>query len=93
MKIRLELVQRTSEGERCPTPVVLLKVRDRYEAFAEVPFRVDTQADVATMPISLADREGIPYTKGRPGTGRRIAGRVKKYRDRLRVFIAGQEHD
>jgi hypothetical protein len=53
-------------------------------------FRVDTQADVTTVPISLAERERIPYARDREGTARGIAGRVKKYWDRLRVVIAGR---
>lgn len=93
MKVRLQLVQRTSEGEPCPLPVVMLRVRDRYDTFAELKFRVDTQADVSVVPINLAEKEAIPFTKIRPGTARGIAGKVAKYRDRIRVTIAGQEHD
>jgi hypothetical protein len=73
--------------------VVLLKVRDRYGAFAEVSFRVDTQADVTTMPISLARKEAIPFGTTRPGTARGIAGKVARYRDRIHLVIAGREHD
>jgi hypothetical protein len=73
--------------------VVLLKVHDRYGTFAEVAFRVDTQADVTTIPISLAQKEAIPFTKARPGTARGIGGKIAKYRDRLHVVIAGREHD
>lgn len=93
MKARLALVPRTSEGEACPTPVVCLQVRDRYGTSADLKFRVDTQADVTTIPISLAEKEAIPFKKERPGTGRGIAGKITKYRDRIRVVIAGREHD
>lgn len=93
MKARIKLVPRTSDGEPCPLPVVVLNVRDRYGALAELRFRVDTQADVTAMPISMAEREHIPYTRAREGTARGVTGRVKKYRGRLRVVIAGREHD
>jgi len=73
--------------------VVRLQVRDRYGAFAALKFRVDSQADVTTIPISLAEREAIPFTKAAPGTARGISGRVKKYRDRIGLVIAGREHD
>jgi hypothetical protein len=93
MKARLQLMERTSEGEPCPTPTVRLRVRDRYGALAPLEFRVDTQADVTSIPISLAEREHIPYVRTRPGTARGLTGKVKKYRDRLRAVIAGCEHD
>ncbi len=93
MRARLALQERTSAGEPCPTPVVRLKVRDRYGTFADMQFRVDTQADVTAIPTRLAEREAIPFAKVREGTARGIAGRVKKYRDRIRLVIAGREHD
>jgi hypothetical protein len=93
MKVRLVLESKTSGGESCPTPVVWLQVRDRYDTFASLKFRVDTQADVTTLPISLAQKEAVPFTKTRPGTARGIAGKIAKYRDRIRVVIAGREHD
>jgi hypothetical protein len=71
----------------------MLRVRDRYGALAEVEFRVDTQADVTTIPISLAERERLSFARTRPGTARGISGKVVKYRDRVRVVIAGREHD
>jgi hypothetical protein len=67
-------------------------VADRFGALAPVKFRVDTQADVTTVPANLAEREFIPLKKERPGIGRGIAGKIKKYRDRIRVVIAGREH-
>jgi len=74
MKVRIPLVERTREGEPCPTPAVTLKVRDRQGTFAEVKFRVDTQADVATMPVSLAEKEPVPCKVGRQS--RRRQGRA-----------------
>jgi hypothetical protein len=93
MKVRLELVPRIIDGESCATPMVTLRVRDRFGGLVAVPFRVDTQADVATMPITLAQKEAIPFTTARPGTARGLTGSVMKFRDRLRVMIAGREHD
>jgi hypothetical protein len=93
MKVRLALEPIMSGGESCPRPVVRLQVRDRYGTYAEVTFRVDSQADVTTVPIRLAEREALPFTKAAPGAARGVAGRVKKYRDRIRVRIAGREHD
>src|SRR5438874_785559 len=68
MKIRLPLQQRSVEGISCPFPVVRLGVRDKYDAFAEMDFRVDTQADFTSIPVSTAQREGLPLfqTQERP---------------------------
>jgi hypothetical protein len=63
MKARVALLPRTSEGEACPTPVVWLNVRDRYGALTTLEFRVDTHADVTTLPINLAEREHLPFTR------------------------------
>src|SRR5262245_35759438 len=93
MKVRLALEPRTSEGVSCPTPLAWLPVRDRYGSLAELKFRVDTQADVTTIPISLAEKERLPYTRTREGAARGIVGKVKKFRNRLRVVIAGREYD
>jgi len=93
MKIRLALEPRTSDGEYCPTPVVRLRVRDRFGSCAEIKFRVDTQADATAIPISLADREAIAFARTRPGTARGITGRIQKFRDRIHVVIAGKEHN
>jgi hypothetical protein len=91
--VEIGVEQKMSDGESCPRPVVRLKVRDRYGAYAVLKFRVDSQADVTAVPISAAEREALPFTKSAAGTVRGIAGRVRKYRDRIRVVIAGKEHD
>ena len=67
MKVRIKLVERTSEGEPCPTPVVRLRVRDKYGTFAELRFRVDTQADVSVIPARQAAKEAIPFSREREG--------------------------
>jgi len=92
MKARIPLEALGRDGELYPTPVVWLRVRDRYGILTEVKFRVDTQADVTTIPITAANQAAIPFTRARPGTARGIAGRLRKYRHHLRVVIAGREH-
>jgi hypothetical protein len=74
-------------------PVVVLKVRDRYGALAELRFRVDPQADVTAVPIRLAEEQHLPYSRARQATARGMIGKVRKYRDRVRIVIAGREHD
>jgi hypothetical protein len=93
MKARLELQERTGEGEPSLGPIVWLLVRDRDGTLAKLLFRVDTQADAMAIPIRLAEREAIPFSRRQEGTARGITGVVKKYRDRVRVVIAGREHD
>ena len=93
MKVRLELVRRTVEGIECPTLVVRLRVRDRYGALTAMTFRVDTQADLTTVPGRTALREGIPFSEDRVRVVRGIAGAAESHRDRIRVVIAGREHD
>jgi len=92
MKLRLRLRQRSVEGVSCPFPVVRLRVRDKYATLAELDFRVDTQADFTSIPVSTAQREGLPFsqTKERVVTG--LVGETVSYRDQVRVVIAGREH-
>ena len=71
----------------------MLRVRDRYQTYAELPFRVDTQADVSTIPVRTAEREAVPFTRQRPGVARGITGKVNKCRGRIQVLIAEREHD
>jgi hypothetical protein len=93
MKVRLLLVSRVVAGIDCPLPVVWLRVRDRSGAFVNLPFRLDTQADLTTIPIAVAQREGIPFSTDHPGTAYGLAGAVEKFRDRVRLRIAGREHE
>jgi hypothetical protein len=73
--------------------MVRLWVRDRYGAFVPLYFRIDTQADLATIPIDIAQAEGIPFTRNHPGTSYGLVGAVAKYRDRVRLRIAGREYE
>jgi len=93
MTIRLPLTNREAAGIRCPYPVVKLRVRDRYGAWVDLRFRIDTQADLTTMPITLARREGIPFGTDHPGTAYGLTGAVTKFRDRVCLRIAGREHE
>jgi hypothetical protein len=93
MKARLPLADRTVAGVQCPYPAVKLRVRDRYGSLVPLLFRVDTQADFTTLPIPLAQREGIPFASTDTGIARGLTGHVTRYRDRLRLVIAGREHD
>jgi hypothetical protein len=93
MKIRIPLVKRTVAGFPCPEPVVRLWVRDRYGALAAVVFRVDSQADLTTIPIQVAEREGIPFSSNHLGTAYGLVGAIPKFRDRVRLRIAGRDHE
>jgi hypothetical protein len=81
------------EGIDCPFPVVRLRVRDRYGALAELDFRVDTQADFTSIPVPTALREAIPFSEARQRTAVGLVGEATTYRDRIRLVIAGREHD
>lgn len=93
MKVRLPLRPRSVEGIDCPFPVVRLRVRDRYGALVELDFRVDTQADLTSIPVPTARREAIPFSEARERTAVGLVGQTTTYRDRVRIVIAGREHD
>jgi hypothetical protein len=93
MKARLILKERTVDGIPCPFPVVKLRVRDKYGTLAELDFRVDTQADFSAIPIPTALREGIPFSQERSTSAIGLVGETTSYRDRVRLVIAGREHD
>jgi hypothetical protein len=93
MKLRIPLRRRTVEGVTCPVPLLRLRVPDRYGTFATVDFRVDTQADLPTIPVSTAQAEGIPFSRARERVAAGLVGQASVFRDRLQVVIAGREHD
>jgi len=70
-----------------------LRVRDRYGALAELYFRIDPGADLTAVPISVAQQEGISFRETIPGVARGLVGAVARFRDRIRIVIAGREHD
>ena len=93
MKVRLPLRMRTVDGIDCPFPVVKLRVRDKYGAWAEWDFRVDTQADFTSIPIPTAQGQAIPFSEARERTAIGLVGQTTAYRDRIRVLIGGREHE
>ena len=93
MKAILPLWPRSVEGIECPFPVVRLRVRDKYGALAELDFRVDTQADFTSIPIPMAHREAIPFSDAKQRTAIGLVGETTIYRDRIRIVLAGREHD
>jgi hypothetical protein len=93
MKVRIPLRPRSVEGIVCPFPVVRLRVRDRYGELAELDFRVDTQTDFTTIPVATAQREFIPFSEARERMAVGLVGETTTYRDRVRIVIAGREHD
>jgi hypothetical protein len=93
MKERLELRPRSVQGIECPFPVVKLRVRDKYGSLAEFDFRVDTQADFTSIPVQRARREGIPFSETQEHAVIGLVGETTAYRDRVRIIIAGREHD
>jgi hypothetical protein len=93
MKVRIPLEERTVAGIDCPFPLVRLRVCDRFGATAAIPFRVDTAADLTAIPIDLARQQAIPFQEQVQASVVGLVGRTKKYRDRIRLVIAGREHD
>jgi hypothetical protein len=93
MKVRIRLRPWVVEGTNCPFPVVRLRVRDKYGTLAELDFQVDTQADFTTIPIEKARSEGIPFSEAEERTAIGMVGETTMYCDRVRLVIAGREHD
>jgi hypothetical protein len=56
-------------------------------------FRVDTQADFTSIPVLMAQWEAIPFSRGQERTAIGLVGQTSTYRDRIRIVIAGREHD
>jgi hypothetical protein len=73
--------------------MVRLWVRDRFGAFVAMYFRIDSQADLTTIPIDTALREGIHFARDRPGIAYGLTGAVDKFRDHVCIRIAGREHE
>jgi hypothetical protein len=69
-----------------------LWVRGRYGDYAKVAFVLDTAADLTSIPIAQAEREGIPFRRTIEGTATGLAGRAATFGDMLRVEVAGREY-
>jgi hypothetical protein len=95
MKRRLRLVSRRIANIDCDRPEVTLWVRTRYQDYARVRFIVDTAADFTGLPISLAQLEGIEFSRAvtARGTAGGLVGAVEKYLGTIQVRIAGEEFD
>ena len=92
MKARYQLTPRTIGGVECPYPGLALQVRDRFGTLATLPFRIDLGAGVSAIPLSTANKEGIAFQKTYKSIAVGMVGATIKYRDRIRVLIAGKEH-
>jgi hypothetical protein len=93
MKARLPLMVRRVGGVTYSYPLVMLRVRDRYGLLVSLPFRIDTGADCTAIPTDLARREHLPFQQTQMEMVGGLVGTTQKFRDRLRVVIAGREHD
>jgi hypothetical protein len=45
------------------------------------------------MPLALARQEQIPYQEAQPGVAAGLVGTTTRFRGRLRIVLAGKEHD
>jgi hypothetical protein len=93
MNVRLPLRQRIVEGYNCNFPIVRLRVRDQYGAFAELDFRIDTQANFTCIPVTRAQVEHIPFSRDAERRVGGLVGETTTYRNQIRILIAGREHD
>jgi hypothetical protein len=69
-----------------------IEVRSRFGDFVPVLFRVDTGADVTTIPVPVAEEKGLGFTREHAGSATGIVGTVRKYAGSLHVRIAGMEY-
>src|SRR5437879_5368822 len=95
MKRKLHLVPRRVSDIDCDRPEVTIRVRTRYGDFVPLRLIVDTAADFTAIPMPLAQRLGLAFsqTDASRGTAAGLLGNVPKYRDSMRVHIAGEEFD
>jgi hypothetical protein len=93
MKIRIPLQPYFVDGKAAPRPLVLLRVRSHYGDYARIPCYLDTGADVTSIPISLAEQDGIPFqrTIEVPTVG--LVGRTTSFRHTVHVAIGNREYD
>jgi hypothetical protein len=91
MKKRIRLIpEQTRAGGllgnpfHCDRPEIHLELLTNY-GFVRARFRVDSAADLLTIPIRYADREGIPFSKQHPGTAGTLSGQVPCYYDYVTV--------
>jgi hypothetical protein len=75
-----------------PSPEITIEVRSKYGDFVPVLFKVDTGADLTTIPIPVAEEKALSFSKEHPGSAIGIVGRARKYAGSLHVRIAGKEY-
>ena len=76
-----------------PFPEVTIEVRSKYGDFVPILFKLDTGADLTTIPIPVAEQKGLSFTRDHPGTAIGIVGIAEKYAGSLHVRISGKEYD
>jgi predicted aspartyl protease len=79
MKIDVPYTRRRIGGRERGSPEVTLRVRTRYGDYVACRFIVDTGADFTAIPVSLAEREGIPFSRSQHGVAGSLVGQVTKY--------------
>ncbi len=91
MKWKIPLVPRRVGGLACPRPMVTIRVVSRY-GWSPIRFSFDTGADVTTIPIPLARREGIAFAESQSvrGTATGLLGAATRYRGAIRVVVGGE---
>src|SRR5260370_21956514 len=92
MKIRIPRQMRFVKGIACHRPAVTLRVRSHYGDFATLPFFIDTGADLTSIPIALAAKEGIPFRRTAEVMTRGLVGQTASFRDLIEVAIGNYEY-
>jgi hypothetical protein len=87
MIVRVPLSDSPPGRASCPCPVVTLLVGSRYGEYAKIKFVIDTGADVAAMPIELANLSGLSFQREVEGISGGLVGTTVSYRDALRVLV------
>lgn len=91
MKWKIPLVPRRVGGIVCPRPEVTIRVVSRY-GLSPIRFSFDTAADLTTIPIPLARREGVEFAESEAarGTATGLVGSATRYRGTIRVLVGGE---
>jgi hypothetical protein len=92
MTIRIRLEPNRVDGIDCDRPVVTLRVLTRFGDYIDVPFLVDSGADLPSMSIRQARELGIPFERLNAGSVGGLVGRVSRFRGVIRVVLAGRAH-
>ncbi len=70
-----------------------LRVRTRYGDYVSCRFIVDTGADFTAIPVTMAEREGIPFSRSQQGIAGGLVGEVTKYHGTFRLQLGGVEYE